>query len=186
MEHASIFGTGTCCRVLIASNAVSGKKGYSRSEIERIVPIIQKYTDRADDLGITLCFENSMEPIQGDGKGYYGMSELLDLCKKMSSTLDAANFTNHTTVVNPDEEDIIAYYQKYVDQIPYFHMKVTKNHILMDTVEKGADFDIFRLLNIFSKNKEMLVALEIPQQADLISMTAAVERSIKVLEEGRR
>lgn len=186
MENAAVLGEGTCCRVLLASNAVKGKKGYSKEEIEKLVPIIKKYVRQADKLGITLCFENSMEPIKGDGKEYYGMTELLEMCDGMCSTFDAANFTNQTTLVNPDEEELAAYYQTFSERIPYFHMKVTRKHELLDALETEADFDVFRLLDLFSQNEKMLVALEIPQQPDLIRMTEMVEKSIQVLEEGRR
>lgn len=186
MENATVLGEGTCCRVLIASHAVKGKKGYSKEEIEKLVPIIKQYVSRADELGITLCFENSMEPVKGDGKEYYGMTELLEMCDGMCSTFDAANFTNQTTLVNPDEEELAAYYQTFSEKIPYFHMKVTRQHELLDALETETDFDVFRLLDLFSRNEKMLVALEIPQQPDLIRMTEMVEKSIKVLEEGRR
>ena len=50
-------------------------------------------------------------------------------------------------------------------------MKATRNHELLDAVETDADFDVFRLLDLFSRKRKMLVALEIPQQSDLIRMT---------------
>ena len=108
------------------------------------------------------------------------------MCDGMCSTFDAANFTNQTTLVNPDEEELAAYYQTFSERIPYFHMKVTRKHELLDALETEADFDVFRLLDLFSQNEKMLVALEIPQQPDLIRMTEMVEKSIQVLEEGRR
>ena len=63
MENAAVLGEGTCCRVLLRfACSTKGKgKDITKEEIERLVPIIKKYVRRADELGITLCFENSME-----------------------------------------------------------------------------------------------------------------------------
>ncbi|WP_101876582.1 sugar phosphate isomerase/epimerase family protein [Lachnoclostridium edouardi] len=182
MEQAALFGRGTCCRVLVASKAAAGKKGYSKEEFNRLVPVINQYVKKAGELGINLCFENSMEPLFGDGASYFGMDELMEACKGMCATLDAANATNETTMVNPEEEDIISYYNKYKDRIFYYHLKVTRDHKLLDTVETEGDFHVKKLFKEFSKNPEMKICLEIPQKKTLADLNRTVERSIQVLE----
>lgn len=183
MENAALFGPGTCCRVLIAQETVRGRKGYSKEEVEKILLVVEKYVKRSKELGIWLCFENSMEPIRGDGVEYFGMSELLEKCQEMCVTFDAANATNCTTCINPTEEQLLEYYNRFSERIFYFHLKVTKNHQLLDTVEREGDFHVENLFQAFSSNKDMKICLEIPQQPDLRKMTAAVERSLEVLEE---
>lgn len=183
MENAAIFGKGTCCRVLIAPNTVKGKDGYTKDEMERILPVLNKYIKKSEEMGIHLCFENAMEPIFGDGTRYFGMNELMERCLGMCVTFDAANATNHTTCVNPTEDELLEYYEKFRDRIFYFHLKVTRNHKLLDTVEADGDFHIEKLFEAFSKNDGMMICLEIPQQPDLVRMTAAVESSLKVLKE---
>ena len=181
MENAALFGTGTCCRVLLAPETVKGQKGYTRGHLEQILPVLQKYVNRSKELGICLCFENAMEPIFGDGCTYYGMAELLEQCPEMCVTFDAANATNCTTCVNPSEEELLAYYRRFSDRIFYFHMKSTREHVLLDTVELDGDFHLSALLDAFSANPDMKICLEIPQQPDLVKMTEAVERSLDVL-----
>lgn len=183
MKHAALFGPGTCCRVLIAPNTVKGQKGYTEEEMGRILPVLKAYVKKSEEMGISLCFENAMEPIFGDGKEYFGMNELMEKCPGMCVTFDAANATNNTTCVNPSEEELLAYYEKFRDRIFYFHLKVTRDHVLLDTVETEGDFRIKELLRAFSSNKDMKICLEIPQQPDLKRMTEAVERSLNVLEE---
>lgn len=181
MENAALFGKDTCCRVLLAPNLVKGKKGYSKEAMESILPVVKAYVERSKKLGIHLCFENSFEPIKGDGESYFGMSELLEACPGMCTTLDAANATNKDTLVNPTEEDLLAYYRRFPDRIFYYHLKVTKNHVLLDTIERDGDFSVDRLFDVFSTNADMNICLEIPQQPNLEQMTAAVERSLVVL-----
>ena len=106
----------------------------------------------------------------------------MEACKGMCATLDAANATNETTMVNPEEEDIISYYNKYKDRIFYYHLKVTRDHKLLDTVETEGDFHVKRLFKEFSKNPEMKICLEIPQKKTLADLNRTVERSIQVLE----
>lgn len=182
MKNATLFGEGTCCRVLIAPNTVKGKPGYTKEDMEKIVPVLRKYVAKSIEMGIHLCFENAMEPLFGDGKNYFGMSNLLEACPGMCVTFDAANATNYTTCINPTQEELMQYYRSYPDRIFYFHLKVTNNHKLLDTVEIEGDFQIKHLFQEFSRNPDMKICLEIPQQENLINMTAAVERSIDVLQ----
>ncbi len=182
IENAALFGDGTCCRVLIAPNTVKGKKGYTKEEMEALVPIINSYVEKAGEKNIYLCFENAMEPLRGDGKTYFGMEDLLERCPGMCVTFDAANACSSTTCVNPTEEELIQYYQKYTERNFYFHLKLTKNHEVLDALEENGDFDLHKLFEAFEKNPNMLICLEIPQQPTLVTMQEAVENSLKFLE----
>lgn len=183
MDNAAIFGPGTCCRVLIAPGGVSGQRGYTAGQMEKIIPVLRTYGKRAKELGIHLCFENAMEPLSGDGESYYGMSEILSAVPDICATLDAANATSSTTMVNPSQEEILDYYRRFRDQIFYYHLKVTRQHEVLDTVEAEGDFSFRALFDAFSGNPEMKICLEIPQQSNLRKMLSCVERSLQVLEE---
>ncbi|MDD3361176.1 MAG: TIM barrel protein [Hespellia sp.] len=183
MRRAVMFGKGTCCRVLIAAQAIAGKKGYSEEEMNKIIHVLKLYIKTAKELEIFLCFENSMEPIKGDGKTYFGMEDILLRLPEMSVTFDAANFTTETTVINPMEAELISYYQKFSKRIFYYHMKQTRNHKLIPALEDHADFDVIKLMKMFAKtNPDTWVCLEIPQQKDLNRMNEMVEKSILYLE----
>ena len=182
IENAALFGDGTCSRVLLAPNTVKGKKGYTREEMEALVPIINFYVKKAGEKNIYLCFENAMEPLRGDGETYFGMEDLLERCPEMCVTFDAANACSSTTCVNPTEAELIQDYQKYAERNFYFHLKLTKNHEVLDTLEADGDFDLHKLFEAFEKNPNMLVCLEIPQQLSLVKMQKAVEDSLKFLE----
>ena len=182
MEHAAIFGPETCCRVLAAPKAATGKKGLTKETVDRMIPVLEAYGRKARELGIYLCFENAMEPLKGDGITWFGMAELLEACPGICATLDAANATNCTTLVNPTEEELLAYYRRYGKQIFYYHLKVTRDHRLLDTVEAEGDFRVAELFRAFASNPEMWICLEIPPQPTLTDMTDAVEQSIRNLE----
>ena len=100
----------------------------------------------------------------------------------MCVTFDAANACSSTTCVNPTEVELIQYYQKYAERNFYFHLKLTKNHEVLSTLEADGDFDLHKLFEAFEKNPNMLVCLEIPQQLTLVEMQKAVEESLKFLE----
>ena len=186
MDNAAVFGPGTCCRVLIAPGAVSGHKGYTAGQMEMIIPVLKAYGKRAKELGIHLCFENAMEPLFGDGETYFGMSEVLSAVPDICATLDAANATGSATLVNPCQEEILNYYRSFRDQIIYYHLKMTRHHTLLDTVEAEGDFSVKALFDAFSENPGMKICLEIPQQPTLMKVMSCVERSLQVLEEIRK
>ncbi len=77
---------------------------------------------------------------------------------------------------------MIQYYQEFAERNFYFHLKLTKNHEVLDTLEADGDFDLHKLFEAFKKNPSMLVCLEIPQQPTLVKMQKAVEDSLKFLE----
>lgn len=181
IRNATLFGNGTCCRVLLAPDTVKGKKGYSRAEMEIMIPIINSYVEVASEQNIYLCFENAMEPLWGDGETYFGMEDLMKRCPGMCVTFDAANAVSKTTCVNPSEEELLQYYHDFEERNFYFHLKLTKNHEVLDTLEPEGDFDLRKLFTAFEKNPDMLICLEIPQQATLTEMEKAVEKSLEVL-----
>ena len=183
MRNAALFGQGTCCRVLVAPGVIPGQCGYTKEQMEKIIPVLRTYTEFAAELGIYLCFENAQEPLFGNDTDYYGMADLLEAVPGMCATLDAANATNAATRVNPTEAEILEYYRKYSDRIFYYHLKCTRGHKLLDTVEADGDFRVRELFRAFSSNPEMKICLEIPQQSCLKDMTSCVEQSLTVLEE---
>jgi sugar phosphate isomerase/epimerase len=184
IKNATLFGKGTCCRVLLAPNTLSGKKGYTRGEMETLIPIINFYVKKAEEQHVLLCFENAMEPLKGDGKSYFGMADLLKQCPNMCVTFDAANAYSNTTCINPTEEELLQYYEQFNERNFYFHLKLTKNHEVLDSLQRNGDFNVFRLFKAFERNPNMLICLELPQQNTFEKMQKAVEESLQFIEGG--
>jgi sugar phosphate isomerase/epimerase len=182
ISNAALFGKGTCCRVLLAPHAIKGKYGYTKAEMRALIPIINDYVEKAVTHHVYLCFENAGEPLYGDGVSYFGMADLLENCTGMCVTFDAANACSNTTCVNPTDEELYRYYHDFEERNFYFHLKLTKNHEVLDILQKDGDFDLYKLLETFKENPNMLVCLEIPQQPTLAEMQLVVEKSLKFME----
>lgn len=183
IEKACILGKNGYARVLIAHEHIRDepvKKGYTQGEVEKIVPVMRRYIEYAKMKGITLCFENSFEPLQGDGYTYSGMSELLSRVKDMMTTFDPGNFTNQQQVrVVPTSSSILEYVRTFKRQIPYFHIKTTLRHHLLPYIDFTDDFD----LNILMKElaNVAVICLELPSDETLKKTKENFRRSIGFL-----
>lgn len=185
VSNAKIFGKGTYSRVVIAPNQiknVAGKKGYTKEEYLKIIDVMNKCITYSEREGIELCFENAFEPVNGDKSSFYGMSELLDGCKPMKSTFDAGNFMNkNQTRVNPSQEELIQYIRKYHKQLPYIHIKLTRNNEIIPTLEGNVDFDIKQIFDEFTVNPKANICLELPGQNDENVIKDNILKSINYL-----
>jgi len=181
IANAAVFGSGTYCRVVLSPKTCAGKGGYSDKEADELLEKVEDYTAQAETFGISLCFENSSETISGKGKNLLGMNELLTRFPKMLSVLDAANFTNKTTVINPSAAEVFAYYKRFTGRIPYVHLKSTKEHFLLNQIVADGDVNVLSLLDLITVNEKILVALELPQQSGWRQLTNSVEESLSYL-----
>ena len=186
VEKACIFGDKTYSRILIAPESiknVAAKKGYTKIEFQKIVPLIEKYTEYAKDKGIIVCFENAFEPIQGDGCEYFGMSELLDAAKEMKTTFDPGNFTNQQqSRALPTAATVLEYTCKYKTQIPYFHIKTTVAYNLLPYLAHTQDFDMAAIVAELADAQDRLFCLELPASETLVETKANILNSIDFLQ----
>lgn len=184
-ENAAVFGEGSQCRISISPKLITdieGKIGYTADEFEAIVSKIERYHKYASDNKIVESYENSFEPLKGDGKSYFGMSELLSRCSVLNTTFDPSNFTNRQNArVNPTHEELLNYYRAYYKQIPYCHLKMTKCNTLLPTVECSGDYNLKIFIEEFAKNPEMLLCLELPSQDRLDVIQENITKSIDFL-----
>lgn len=178
INNASRFGEGTCCRVVLAPCAIQGKKRYDEQDFKAICCNAAEYSKIAEGKGVRLCFENSKEPVTEMGKILH--------CAEIYTTLDAANFTAETTQENPDELELLEYFRTNRKKISYFHLKTTREHQVLNSIEAQGDFDVFKILDELAENPEVLVCLELPPQKHLKEMQNQVYQSLKVLQNRRK
>ena len=180
MVCAGVFGSGRFCRIAIAPELLKGKYGYSETDMELVIPQLKKLIEVADKYEVTLCFENALEPIAGSADAW-GMEKLYAQVPNMHSTLDAANFTYQVKDSQITTEDLLGYYERNRERIPYYHMKTARQRKeAAPYLENDGDFTLARLLNAF--DKQMMVCLELPPQQNLEDVYANVEQSIKLLD----
>lgn len=176
IRNAAVFGRGTCCRVVLAPGAIKGKKRYDPQDLAEICGRACEYGDLARRDGVTLCFENSMEPLEE-------MEKILLQCPNVRTALDAANFTSRDTAVRPEQEELLGYIRRRTAQIPYYHMKMTRQHEVLPSIEADGDFDVFAVIDALSANRDVLVCLELPPADHLSEIQLHVERSIETIKE---
>jgi sugar phosphate isomerase/epimerase len=127
LAKAGIFGEGVYSRITIAGKVIKDSKlkvGYSRGEYDEICRILAVYIREAAAAGVSLVFENSHEPIVGDGATYWGIQELLDGVPSMRLAFDPANALNEAGVhMRLGWSDMLAFYRKNGGRIPYSHIK---------------------------------------------------------------
>ena len=182
LENASVFGHGTCCRIVIAPETVKVHDGYSPKDLEKLLPRMEQMIARAAEKGIRLCFENSMETIE-DHDGYVGMNTLLGRVNGMLSTFDAANMTSQVKAGCIGTRELVDYYQAHREQIPYYHLKTSRNRQApAPFLEENGDFRLGELLNAFDSS--VLVCLELPAQKTAAEIRNYVRESLAFLREG--
>lgn len=180
MACAAVFGSGRFCRIAIAPELLKGKYGYSEADLELVVPQLEKLIGVADKYGVTLCFENALEPIMGSADAW-GMEKLYGIIPNLHSTLDAANFTYQVKDNQITTEDLLGYYERNRERIPYYHMKTSRQRKeAAPYLENDGDFTLARLLGAF--DRKTMICLELPPQQNLEDICANVEQSLKLLD----
>lgn len=169
IENASAFGKGVLSRITIAASRIAnipGKKGYSRSEFAEVCKVIGKYHKLAAEKDVTIVYENSVEPPWGDGETYFGIGEILTANKDIKLAFDPSNFlTKQSVRVLPEWEEAEAFFRKFREQIPYIHIKSTKDNVLQEELILDGDADILNLLR--SAAPDTYICIELPTISDL-------------------
>jgi sugar phosphate isomerase/epimerase len=115
------------CRVTIAGEVFKDDRarlGYTIDETRRISSEMVRLAEAAEGVGITLAFENSHEPLCGDGAGFLGIRELLQRIDVMNLVFDPANFLSLRSPLRAPGWDALAtFYDEFSSRIPYIHLK---------------------------------------------------------------
>ncbi len=170
-------GSGAICRVVMDPSRISQREqpvDYTTEETALLEARVAEVNKMAADMDLTLAFENAWE----SPKGYFGM---LDRIAGMRATLDTANFLNlGQQRTRNDAREVLALSTAHRAQIPYVHVKSTRNAVLLDTVVADGDFDWKAYAE--SRNDGSF-CIEFPAADSFEESAARTERSIKALHE---
>jgi sugar phosphate isomerase/epimerase len=165
LRNASRFRAARYARITIAGGvfkAGPSRKGFMQEEIRFLAQRVAEYARAAEAFGITPVYENSYEPLNGDGQSFYGIAELLESAKGMKLTFDPANFLNLKSPRQaPSLDAVVEFYMRFSDRIPYVHLKSVGGGGLLPTLEikDGREADYIRLM---AKQKKLL-CIELPE-----------------------
>jgi len=168
-RNAARFRTARYARITIAGNVFKtepSRKGLTREEIRRISQRVAAYARAAEGFGITPVYENSYEPLNGDGQSYYGIVELLQSAEEMSLTFDPANFLNLKSPRQAPSLDALGeFYRQFSHRIPYVHLKSVGDGGFLPTlkIQDGGEADCIHLM--WQQTK--LLCIELPETDDV-------------------
>lgn len=168
LRRASCFRSGKYSRVTIAGEVLKAdrtKLGYSPEEVSLISRRMVEEIRAASSFEIIPVFENSYEPLHGDGKSYQGIVELLQSVEEMRLAFDPANFLNlKTPRAIPTWEALSDFYSKYSRRIPYVHLKSAGVDGLLPTLEIQSDHEAACIQQMWLEEK--LLCIELPEIDD--------------------
>jgi sugar phosphate isomerase/epimerase len=169
LRNASRFRTARYARITIAGNvfkADPSRKGYEREEIRLISQRVAEYARASEGFGITPVYENSYEPLNGDGQSFYGIVELLQSAKGMSLTFDPANFLNLKSPRQaPSLDSLVEFYTRFSSRIPYVHLKSVGVGGLLATLEIQDEREAACIHLMWQQTK--LLCIELPETDDV-------------------
>ncbi|MGI6031399.1 MAG: sugar phosphate isomerase/epimerase family protein [Eubacteriales bacterium] len=183
LKNAAEFGPGVLSRIVLAPGWVSGRPGYPLTRLEELCDSVNRRIRQAWEKGVTLCFENSMEPIGGREEGA-GMEELFHGCPDMVTAMDAANFTTQVTGGFATTGELVEYIGRNPQRIPYFHLKTACGHRPVPDIQLEGDFSLRPLLQALGNDPQRWICLELPAQENLQQVWDNVDRSIQTLQWG--
>ena len=176
IRNAAFFGEVTCSRVVIAPekmDAANGKVGYSAGEFQTLEKQIRSYIAYAETLGVTLVFENSLEPLDG-------FEAFLEAVPAMQMTLDTANTFNDA---NTGEQLEWSRFRDFVlrrkDQIPYVHLKSSLNGQTCPDLLENGDVPLVELLPTL--NSSAWLCVELPADDSLESCFRRLEEGAELV-----
>jgi len=183
ITNASYFEGPKTIRALICGNEFvynESKTGWTADELNRAVRIADKAAKIARDNGLCLVVENGFEVIKGDGKSYYGTTELFDKAgADLGWQFDTGNFFC-TSRVWTKPEDAEAFLKKNVGKMRYIHLKTSRNRTIQPVLgDNELDFDT--IFSIMSKNNIPYVAIEIVGFENVHTMYVNHEKSVQYL-----
>lgn len=163
IKIASMFGKNVISRVTIDTSKINSqpnKIGYTQCEFDIIVKRMNHVIEIASLNHVSLAFENAFEPLCGKPGEYYGFTELLKHCRAMKMTLDTANFLNSAQQKElPSQNDVKELFSRFCTQIPYIHIKSTKNNLLENVITANGDFNWLPILQ-----EDKWYCIELPAQ----------------------
>ena len=168
LQKASQFRTARYARITIAGEAFKTdrmKRGYSRAEFQHISRRITENARLARSFGITPVYENSHEPLSGDGESFFGIAELLDGTETMRLTFDPANFLHLKPPLQaPNWSALSEFYSRYSSRIPYVHLKSAGVDGFLPTLEIQDEQERACIQYMWREKK--LLCIELPECAD--------------------
>jgi sugar phosphate isomerase/epimerase len=137
------------------------KKAWNSTELEKLVQTANQAANQAKTMGVTFVLENALEPIKGDGTTSFGISEFFaKVNPNVGFQFDTANpFCTSRVLAKPEDAQSIL--EKYINRMPYLHLKSSsKEHKPLPVLaENELDFKI--ILDLMSKHKVTYAAFEL-------------------------
>ena len=181
--NAAVFGSGTCSRITLSVNSFkvgNFKRGYSKEEFDRLCNVILRYEKIAAEHYITIVYENAYESVEGDGKTFFGMRELMNAVPGMKITFDPGNFMNKEQVKTTYRwAEVRDFYMEFKSRIPYIHLKSTKNNVLIEKLAIDGDIDYSILFE--NSSPIDLFCIELPGIEDLEQCKANIEEAYSLI-----
>ncbi|MEI8205759.1 MAG: TIM barrel protein [Kiritimatiellales bacterium] len=174
--NAALFGSGTCSRIVIAPelmNPAAGKSGYSVAEFQVLTKNIREYVQYANERGVTLVFENSLEPIDT-------FEALLENLPDMRMTFDTANtFNEANTGATLSWPQLKAFTARRKEQIPYVHLKSFKDGVTQSELLPDGKVPLKELMSLLDPTAWLCVGL--PSNDQLSSGLERVANGLRLV-----
>lgn len=135
------------------------EQGWTKEEFARAVAVANEAADRAAAQGIRFTVENADVALDGRGRPYYGMTELLEATSpNVLLQLDTANlFTGPVPVTPQQAEEFI---RKYATRISYLHLKSARDGKALPVLE-GNPLDFKTILSMLADHGTQYIAIEL-------------------------
>jgi hypothetical protein len=168
LGKAACFRKARYSRITIAGDLFKAdrtKLGYSREEARLIGQRVASNVRRAESYGIMPVFENSHEPLRGDGESFYGIDELMQSAEEMRLAFDPANFLNLKAPLHAPSWDALGdFYARHSRRIPYVHLKSVGVDGLLSTFEIQNMAEATCIHRMWQEKK--LLCIELPEMDD--------------------
>ena len=169
LSKASQLPGARFCRVTIAGQVFKedpARLGYTLDEAYRISCEVAREVRAAARYGIALVFENSHEPLRGDGAQCLGIRELLLQIHDMNLAFDPANFLSLKPPLRaPGWETLRSFYDEFSRRIPYVHLKSAGPGGFLPTMEIRSEREAACVYRMYREGK--LICIELPEVDDV-------------------
>ena len=184
---ASACGGRRVLRAMASQDAlkVEGKKGYIREELDRLVKISNEYGEFAAKHQVLVAIEHAREPLFGDGRTYFGMSDLLERVEagNVGLTFDPANATNVSLCkASSTVGDVLRFVDMHLKRVFLVHYKTTKGGKGEPTIG-DADIDHHMLFERLKRGYDHVVCIEIPGTESLDLTRKNLRASLNYMKE---
>jgi sugar phosphate isomerase/epimerase len=124
LSNTILFSGPNVVRVLALRG--EGAFGWSADELRRMVQVADQAGKAAAARGYRLMIENADAVLDGNGKGCFGMIQLLDaVSPDVELQLDTANLFTGPEAVSP--EAAVEFIRRYAPRISYVHLKSARH-----------------------------------------------------------